>query len=206
MSVSSRPKELPVSLLTDPVMIEACQARDFGRIFRLVKARAGIYPSMIARRCDLTPSRVGEVISGRRQLLHMDVIERISDGLRIPGHMLGLARRSWETPPSLTVTPRQPAEVPTSAVEPLAAGLPGADVDSILALAAERALSPSTLDALHSSIADYWRRDDEHGGETLRPAVVDQLRYVVDLLKEQRPAPLRDGLHSIAAELARLTG
>ncbi|NEE21832.1 hypothetical protein G3M58_87145, partial [Streptomyces sp. SID7499] len=77
MSVSSRPKELPVSLLTDPVMIEACQARDFGRIFRLVKARAGIYPSMIARRCDLTPSRVGEVIAGRRQLLHMDVIERI---------------------------------------------------------------------------------------------------------------------------------
>lgn len=118
-------KELPVSLLTDPVMIEACQARDFGRIFRLVKARAGVYPSMIARRCDLTPSRVGEVIAGRRQLLHMDVIERISDGLRIPGHMLGLARRSWETPPNLEATPREPTEAPTSAIEPLAAGLPG---------------------------------------------------------------------------------
>ncbi|MGW2115802.1 hypothetical protein [Streptomyces zhihengii] len=207
MPEPSRSKELPVSLLTDPVMIEACQARDFGRIFQLVKARAGIYPSMIARRCDLTPSRVGEVIAGRRQLLHMDVIERISDGLRIPGHLLGLARRSWETPPSLTVTPREPAEVPApSAFEPRAAGLPGADVDSILALATERDLMASTLDALHSSIADYWRRDDEHGGETLRPAVVGQLRYVVDLLKEQRPAPLRDGLHSIAAELARLTG
>ncbi|MEU7031291.1 XRE family transcriptional regulator [Streptomyces sp. NPDC046275] len=99
MPEPSHSKELPVSLLTDPVMIEACQARDFGRIFRLVKARAGIYPSMIARRCDLTPSRVGEVIAGRRQLLHMDVIERISDGLRIPGHMLGLARRSWEPGP-----------------------------------------------------------------------------------------------------------
>ncbi|MBV7245686.1 helix-turn-helix transcriptional regulator [Streptomyces sp. MW-W600-10] len=206
MPEPSRSKELPVSLLTDPVMIEACRARDFGRIFRLVKVRAGIYPSMIARRCDLTPSRVGEVIAGRRQLLHMDVIERIADGLRIPGHMLGLARRSWETPPSLTVTPREPAEALTSAIEPFAAGLPGADVDSILALAAERDLSPSTLDALHSSIADYWRRDDEHGGETLRPAVVGQLRYVVNLLKEQRPAALRDGLHSIAAELARLTG
>ncbi|MFE5711431.1 hypothetical protein ACFQ7J_11485 [Streptomyces sp. NPDC056501] len=201
-----RSKELPVSLLTDPVMIGACQVRDFGRVFQLVKARAGIYPSMIARRCDLTPSRVGEVIAGRRQLLHMDVIERISDGLRIPGHMLGLARRSWETPRNLTVTPRELPEEPTPAEAQLAVGLPGADVDSILALAAERDLSPSTLDALHSSIADYWRRDDEHGGETLRPAVVGQLRYVVDLLKEQRPAPMRDGLHSIAAELARLTG
>ncbi|MFF7628150.1 hypothetical protein [Streptomyces cyaneofuscatus] len=59
---------------------------------------------------------------------------------------------------------------------------------------------------MHSSIADYWRRDDEHDGETLQPTVVGQLRYLVDLLKEQRPDPLRDGLHSIAAELARLTG
>ncbi|TRV73976.1 hypothetical protein FKN01_25795 [Streptomyces sp. 130] len=206
MPEPSRSQELPVSLLTDPVMIEACRTRDFGRIFKLVKARAGIYPSMIARRCDLTPSRVGEVIAGRRQLLHMDVVERISDGLRIPGNMLGLARRSWETPPSLTAKPRDPAQAPTAAAESFGAGLPGADVDSILALAAEHDLSPSTLDALHSSIADYWRRDDEHGGETLRPAVVGQLRYVVDLLKEQWPAPLRTGLHSIAAELARLTG
>ncbi|MFJ4799991.1 hypothetical protein [Streptomyces murinus] len=201
-----RSKELPAGLLTDPAMIEACQARDFSRIFWLAKVRAGIYPSMIARRCDLTPSRVGEVITGRRQLLHMDVVERISDGLRIPGHLLGLARRSWETPQTLTVTPREPFEGPTSVDVRSAVGLPGADVDSILALAAERDLSPSMLDALHSSISDYWRRDDEHGGETLRPAVVGQLRYVIGLLKEQRPTPMRDGLHSIAAELARLTG
>ncbi|MFJ6543073.1 hypothetical protein ACIQMP_20820 [Streptomyces sp. NPDC091385] len=206
MPEPSRSKELPVSLLTDPAMIEACRARDFGRVFRLVKARAGIYPSMIARRCDLTPSRVGEVIDGRRQLLHMDVIERISDGLRIPGHMLGLARRTWETPQHLTVTPCEPTRAASSADAQLAAGLPGTDVDSILALAAERDLSPSTLNALHSSITDYWRRDDEHGGETLRPAVVGQLRYVVGLLKEERSSPMRNGLHSIAAELARLTG
>lgn len=130
MPKSSRSKELPVSLLTDPVMIEACRARDFGRVFQLVKARAGIYPSMIARRCDLTPSRVGEVIAGRRQLLHMDVIERISDGLRIPGHMLGLARRSWEAPPSPTAAPREPAGVPASVVEPIVSGLPGAGDDA----------------------------------------------------------------------------
>lgn len=202
----TRSKELPVSLLTDPVMIEACRARDFGRIFQLVRMRAGIYPSMIARRCELTPSRVGEVIGGRRQLLHMDVIERISDGLRIPGHMLGLARRTWETPQHLGSNVREGTEAASSADAQWAAGLPGTDVESILFLAAERALSPSTLSALHSSITDYWRRDDEHGGETLRPAVVGQLRYVLDLLKEERSSTMRDGLHSIAAELARLTG
>jgi hypothetical protein len=47
-----RSQELPARLLTDPEMIDACRVRDFARVFRLVKVRAGIYPSMIARRCD----------------------------------------------------------------------------------------------------------------------------------------------------------
>ena len=112
MPDADQPQELPARLLTDPEMINACRVRDFARVFRLVKTRAGIYPSMIARRCDLTPSRVGEVIAGHRQLLHMDVIERISDGLRIPGGMLGLARRPWETPQALAVTEREAPQVP----------------------------------------------------------------------------------------------
>lgn len=203
MPEPDQPQELPARLLTDPEMIEACRVRDFARVFRLVKTRAGIYPSMIARRCDLTPSRVGEVIAGRRQLLHMDVIERIADGLRIPGGMLGLARREWETPQALAITEREAPQVP----EPQApASLPGPDVDSILALATRTTLSAATLEAFRSSIEDYWRRDDQHGGEALRPAVVGQLRHVMGLLKENRPPSIQNGLYGIAAELARLTG
>ncbi|MFD5931043.1 helix-turn-helix domain-containing protein [Streptomyces sp. NPDC060333] len=204
MPESRHTKELPVSLLTDSEMIDACRVRDFARVFRLVKARAGIHPSMIARQCELTPSRVGEVIAGQRQLLHMDVIERIADGLRIPGHMLGLSRRGWETPAALAVSEREPVH-PPAGPGPLAA-LPGVEVDSILAMAAGTNPSPSTLQALRSSIEDYWRRDDEHGGETLRPAVVGQLRYVEGLLKDRRPTPIQHGLYGVAAELARLTG
>ncbi|WP_369170766.1 helix-turn-helix domain-containing protein [Streptomyces sp. R28] len=200
-----QPQELPTRLLTDPEMINACRVRDFARIFRLVKTRAGIYPSMIARRCELTPSRVGEVITGRRQLLHMDVIERIADGLRIPGHMLGLARRHWETPQALVVTEPEAPQV-REPEQQTPASLPGPDVDSILALATRTNLNTATLEAFRSSIEDYWRRDDQHGGEALRPAVVGQLRHVVGLLKESRPPAIRNGLYGIAAELARLTG
>ncbi|GAA3777927.1 helix-turn-helix transcriptional regulator [Streptomyces chiangmaiensis] len=109
MTDPSRPPELPAGLLTDPEMLDAGRFRDFARVFRLIKIHAGIYPSMIARRCDLTPSRVDEVMAGRRQLVHIDVIERVADGLRIPGHMLGLARRSWETPVALATTEREPS-------------------------------------------------------------------------------------------------
>ncbi|MFE7133571.1 hypothetical protein ACFVIM_22205 [Streptomyces sp. NPDC057638] len=193
MPQSSRTKQLPTKLLADPRMIDACRARDFAVVFKLAKTYAGIYPSMIARLCDLTPSRVGEVMSGRRQLVHMDVIERVADGLRIPGCMLGLATRPWEMPT-------------TAAASLESRAVASDDVASLLALTVRAHPGQSTLHALQSSIEDYWRRDDEHGGEALRPAVVGQLRYVEGLLKESSPEDVRRGLFGIAAELARLTG
>ncbi|MGW2416763.1 hypothetical protein ACWCV5_31985 [Streptomyces tubercidicus] len=204
MPESPTPPELPVRLLTDPEMINACQLRDFALVFRMVKKHAGIYPSMIARRCDLTPSRVGEVMAGKRKLLHMGVVERISDGLRIPGRMLGLSSRTWESPPELSVTDRKSPSRPTE--PPSASSLPTSDVDEVLALVACTSPSATTVQALRSSIEDYWRRDDEYGGEALRPAVIGQLRYVESLLGRSRGGRVRCGLLGVAAELARLAG
>ncbi|MEU8351233.1 helix-turn-helix transcriptional regulator [Streptomyces sp. NPDC048845] len=91
-------------------------------MFRLVRIRAGIYPSRIAALCGMTPSRVGEIISGRRGLAHIDVIERVADGLRIPGAMLGLAHRPWEIPAAAMTTrhrfPPQVSEGADRAAEP----------------------------------------------------------------------------------------
>ncbi|MFI6083303.1 helix-turn-helix domain-containing protein [Streptomyces sp. NPDC051217] len=97
-----QPQGLPSELLTSPEWQRACQQRDFASVFRLVKVKAGIYPSRVAALCGMTPSRVGEIMSGRRRLAHIDVIERVADGLRIPGAMLGLAHRPWEIPPPAT--------------------------------------------------------------------------------------------------------
>ncbi|MFF4221936.1 hypothetical protein ACFYZH_03605 [Streptomyces abikoensis] len=89
------PEGFPARLLSSAEMIDACRSRDFSTIFRLAK-RAGIYPALIASRCGMTPSRAGEILKGQRQVIKMSVVEEIADGLRIPGHMLGLARREWE--------------------------------------------------------------------------------------------------------------
>lgn len=96
MPTYEQPLGLPARLLSDTEMINACAERDFSTIFALAKARGGFYPSLIARRCDMTPSRVSEVLSGKRVIKDMSVIERVADGLRIPGHMLGLTTRDWE--------------------------------------------------------------------------------------------------------------
>ncbi|GAA3481685.1 hypothetical protein GCM10018966_062160 [Streptomyces yanii] len=104
--------------------------------------QGGYPPHRDRQRCGLTPSRVGEVIAGQCQLQHMDVIERIADGLRIPGQMLGLARRAWETPQALVVVEREAPQVPEPEQQ-TPPSLPGPDVDSILALATRTSLSRS---------------------------------------------------------------
>lgn len=200
MPAAEGPQELPAALLAAPEMVSACRVRDFSTIFALVR-RAGIYPSRIATLCGMTPSRVGEILTGQRKLAHIDVIERVSDGLRIPGSLLGLARRPWELPPRATVNePEQPQRLPQ------APATPSAELDGILHLADGDQVSRSTLAAIQSCIEDYWRRDDQHGGAALRPAVVGHLRYAQQLIDSTREGPLRVGLISLAAELARLAG
>ncbi|MDH6137669.1 tetratricopeptide (TPR) repeat protein [Kitasatospora sp. MAA4] len=206
MTESTASSGLPIRLLADPEMIAACTARDFARIFQLAKRKGGFHPSRIARACELTPSRVGEVMNGKPKITNMTVIERIADGLRIPGHMLGLAVRSWERP--AIPGQRQPAAVaqPVRETWPVGADLPSSELDDILAIAAGTRVTPTVLRSLQASIEDYWRRDDEHGGEALRPAVIGQLRYVTDILRDTADPNFRRSLHGIAAELARLTG
>ncbi|MFD8965080.1 hypothetical protein ACFV0C_08760 [Streptomyces sp. NPDC059568] len=200
---------LPPELLASPEWQRACRQRDFAKVFHLVKVKAGIYPSRVAALCGMTPSRVGEIISGRRGLAHIDVIERVADGLRIPGAMLGLAHRPWEIPsPAITRqrTPDSSARTSTAATgsEQNLDAEPRSDLDDLLTLADGR-VTRSTLLALRSSVEDYWRRDDEHGGASLRPAVVGHLRYVTQMMRSVR-APLRRDLQSLDAELARLAG
>ncbi|MCX4236499.1 helix-turn-helix domain-containing protein [Streptomyces ortus] len=203
MARSQAHRALPAELLASAEWQEACRGRDFARIFRLVKGKAGIYPSRIAALCGMTPSRVGEIMAGRRGLAHIDVIERVADGLGIPGAMLGLAHRPWEIPVPPRIGERLPEPRPVVSDEPQRIGSRG-ELDDLLALVDGRA-TRSTLTALRSSVQDYWRRDNAHGGATLRPAVVGHLRYVSRLL-DSAEAGLRHDLQGIAAELARLSG
>jgi hypothetical protein len=203
MPTAEGPRELPGALLADAEMIRACRARDFSTVFTLVRRRAGIYPSRIAALCGMTPSRVGEIMSGQRKLAHIDVIERVADGLRIPGGLLGLAHRPWEIPPRATVAEPEPQPQSVPSQPPAASA---ADLDGILHLVDAGQVTHSTLAAIQSSIEDYWRRDDQHGGAALRPAVVGQLRYAQQLIDGTRDSPLRGGLVALAAELARMAG
>ncbi|MQA10533.1 MAG: XRE family transcriptional regulator [Pseudonocardiaceae bacterium] len=70
-------------------------------MLRLAKRWGGVgfTASHLARRCELTVSRVQDYVSGRVQAQRVEIFERVADGLRIPGSMLDLAPRPWEQRP-----------------------------------------------------------------------------------------------------------
>ncbi|MEX3105550.1 MULTISPECIES: hypothetical protein [unclassified Streptomyces] len=89
---------IPDALLHSEAMRRACAIRDFQEIFRLVNRRTGSSYAVIASAVgNMTSSRVSDIIRGVRGIRGQAVIERVADGFGIPGEMLGLPQRSWES-------------------------------------------------------------------------------------------------------------
>ncbi|MDH6137464.1 hypothetical protein P3T37_006896 [Kitasatospora sp. MAA4] len=187
MTAAQPPHGLPRAILTDPEMITACRTREFGAVFRLLK-QAGVYPSMIARACDLTPSRVGEAISGKRKIEKIDLVERIADGLHIPGSMLGLAKRAWEH--GGTVVPKQ---AQSHGLENDEAG-PGPLIDPEFFAAHIRTLMPN-----------HYRTVNLLGARHALDSVERHLR-VINRLQTQTDGAARDGLLTLGARIAEFLG
>jgi transcriptional regulator with XRE-family HTH domain len=75
----------------------ALRCRDFGTEFRLLRQHQGTTQAQIAAATGLTQGRVSKLMSDIQiRIVHIDVIERIADGLQIPGALVGLAARAWE--------------------------------------------------------------------------------------------------------------
>jgi hypothetical protein len=172
-SAAEQPR-LPARLLADPEFIEACAHRDFGRVFTLARRRAGIYPSRIARQCDMTPGRVSDIIAGQRTVHAMSLIERIADGLRIPGHMLGLAPRDWEHEP-LETSGREaaPSVVPATRGDELL-GMSQAGIGGM-----SRPTTVADVRVIREMLVSLTAADHQFGGGHARVATTAFLRDVV---------------------------
>lgn len=79
----------------------ALAGRDVGALFRLTQRYSGASQAQLATAVGLTQSRVNEVINGRRQVLRLDVLERIAVGLQMPDP----ARQLFGLAPHATVAP-----------------------------------------------------------------------------------------------------
>lgn len=184
------PEPLPRQLLSDQRFAAACAARQIGIVFRLAKTRAGLYPAQIARRTGLTTSRVTEYMSGDRVVSSMDVIERIADGLGIPGGMLGLAPRSWEDAPS--PTGYQPTPAP--------------ETWEILDMLTRSTASDATLMHLEAAVSDLAFRYPTLGPAQSLPVMSRQLAAVHELLNRPQALSARRRCVQILTILSGLLG
>ncbi|MCT9076540.1 helix-turn-helix domain-containing protein [Streptomyces fulvoviolaceus] len=96
---ATTPGPLAPAVLERDDVKRALAEHDFAAAFALIKKWGGLSQNRIASACQLTPGKVSTIISGQQQVTSFDVICRIADGLRIPGHMVGLADRPWERQP-----------------------------------------------------------------------------------------------------------
>ncbi|QKW30299.1 hypothetical protein HUT11_32390 [Streptomyces seoulensis] len=95
------PGPLAADVLERDDVKRALAEHDFAAAFSLIKKWGGLSQNRIASACRLTPGKVSTIISGQQQVTSFEVICRIADGLRIPGHMVGLADRPWERQPDV---------------------------------------------------------------------------------------------------------
>lgn len=96
----------------------ALAEHDFAAVFTLIKKWGGLSQNRIASACQLTPGKVSTIISGSQRVTSFDVVRRIADGLRIPGHMLGLAPRPWEHHQQTQHPPESPGARPAASEVP----------------------------------------------------------------------------------------
>ncbi|MER7968245.1 helix-turn-helix transcriptional regulator [Streptomyces sp. NPDC096080] len=135
---TSTPGLLTPEVLGREDVRRALEEHDFAAAFVLFKKWGGLSQNRIASACHLTPGKVSTIISGRHQVTSFDVVRRISDGLRIPGRLLGLADRPWERQADRLDSPAPTAPQPSDD----ASWQPAATVD----LAADLTRSDLVLD------------------------------------------------------------
>lgn len=93
-----------VGLLADSRFLGACSERDMGAVFRMLNHR-GVSTRRIAAAVDITQGRLYDYMNGKSRVERLTLFEQIADAFHIPGHLLGLARRSWE--PAVEAQPQQ---------------------------------------------------------------------------------------------------
>lgn len=104
---------LSAQVLARPEFIAACDAQDLGEIFRIAKQWGGVgfTASHLARRCGMTVARVQDYVHGNVKAGRYSTLERVADSLHIPGNMLHLATRPWESEVGQDVVDANPLPV-----------------------------------------------------------------------------------------------
>ena len=191
---------LPAHVLDQPDFVKACAERDLGSVLRIAKRWGGVgfTASHLARRCEMTVSRVQDYINGTVRAQRVEVFERVADGLHIPGALFELAPRPWESTTPALNTPDSGPVSSTEGEEPPVLRRDfvklGAGIVAASALAGRAPGVPSgvkgnrlgsgTVTALRANMARLRALDDHLGGADTYRLYLAEVEKVAGLLKQ----------------------
>jgi len=204
------PDSLPAGARDHPEVIAACGDRDIGRLFRLVNNLTDgphqFTAAHLARRCGISPSRVGEYMDGKHHARSVDVVIRVADGLRIPGARFGLGPRPWEQPRDHSAPLVLASESPLPARAAVHGG-PPPDITDGFALGAlpgfatsrgaQQPLTDADVPVIRAMLSALTATDHQFGGGHARRAATAFLTDVIE------PRLAARGPQSVRLELLR---
>jgi transcriptional regulator with XRE-family HTH domain len=188
--------EVPAELWQRAEVRCALETRDFGLLFRLVRKYVRGSQTQIGIAVGLTQATVSQVMSGRRQVTGLDVIERIADGLAMPDTArlaLGLAPIA-----------RPPQDVAESL------SLPMVRLDDLSRIVAARNEAPRRLDSvaiedLRQQLLACTVEDGTHGARRVLPVVLGIVGIVSDRTRDLTTGVRRE-LLALGARGAEFVG
>jgi tetratricopeptide (TPR) repeat protein/transcriptional regulator with XRE-family HTH domain len=90
--------EIPDGLWDRPVARDALHRRDMSAVFTHFRRYTGASQTVLGSLVGLSQSDVSDIERGLRLVQSADVLRRCAEGLRIPGHLLGLAATDGQQP------------------------------------------------------------------------------------------------------------
>lgn len=206
MDSSALSRGLPRRLLNNPAVVRALATRTFSTVFTAAKA-AGLSFNAIAAATGMKAERISLIARGKARVTSIETIERIGDGLRIPGAMLGLATRPWEggkgTKPAREDESMYRRELLRTV---LAAGLTATSLNQLADVLA-KADSAFAIGG-HVNLAHLEAVTEQHsygyGGRApsdILAALITDFADVIPLLQRPQPAATRIALARIVGQL-----
>jgi len=203
------------AILEMPQAREAFRVRDFGAVFRILRKYQGVTQMQISSATGLTQARVSKLMGARQgRVVHIDVIERIVDGLHIPGAFVGLADRPWE----IDEDSEKPIESGDSMLRremlraggALAAGgiLHALDTepDAMSRVLETSSISEKRLLELEQTASSVGVKAVKVPPSQLISATVNTFRSVRKLVRERQKTPYRTRLVRVGSQLATVVG
>ncbi|MGA4842280.1 tetratricopeptide repeat protein [Streptomyces sp. G45] len=185
--VAPTPAALPPHVLERADVRAAIAHHDFGEVFRLAKIHGGISYAKIAEAVGYKREHIGKMArpetdgTGVRPRItqHFKILE-VVDGLRIPGHLAGLAPRPWEWERSPDTSQ---ADDPSTLLAQGGAGL--WDVAELLRRTEMSHINDAALESIEQGIDQLARAYPHADADYLHERTRNGLQYVTQQLERR---------------------